>query len=91
MAPLESLIYLIKGLVRPMSAALESSILSKLPPELLTLIATFLPAASAASFALCCTPLYTLLAILYLKCKHGHHHFKMSEFLSLVEIGRAHV
>ncbi|KFY93002.1 hypothetical protein V498_04619 [Pseudogymnoascus sp. VKM F-4517 (FW-2822)] len=85
MAPLESLIYLIKGLVRPMSAALESSILSKLPPELLTLIATFLPAASAASFALCCTPLYTLLAILYLKCKHGHHHFKMSEFLSLVE------
>ncbi|KAL5354659.1 hypothetical protein ACLOAV_000748 [Pseudogymnoascus australis] len=85
MAPLESLIYLIKGLVRPMSAALESSIHSKLPPELLTLIATFLPAASAASFALCCTPLYTLLAIPYLKCKHGHHHFKMSEFLILVE------
>lgn len=84
MAPLKSLISLFKGRVRPNPAALESSILSKLPPELLTHIATFLPAASAASFALCCTPLYALLAIPYLKCKRGHHPFKTSELLSLL-------
>lgn len=85
MAPLESLVSSFKGWVRPRPAALESSILSTLPSEILARIAIFLPAVSAASFALCCTPLYTLLAIPYLKCKHGHHHFKTSEFLSLLE------
>lgn len=83
MAPLETLLSIFKRRLKP--DALESSSLSKLPPELLAHIATFLPAASAASFALCCTPVYALLAIPYLKCKRGHHPFKRSEFLSLLE------
>lgn len=83
MTPLETLLSVFKRRLKP--DALKSSILSKLPPELLSHIATFLPAVSAASFALCCTPLYALLAIPYLKCKRGHHPFKTSELLILLQ------
>ncbi|KFY34084.1 hypothetical protein V494_07068 [Pseudogymnoascus sp. VKM F-4513 (FW-928)] len=85
MAPLESILSLFKRQVPPEPAALEFSILSKLPPELFAYIAAFLPAASAASFAICCKPLCNLLAIPYFKCKRGHYPFKTSELLSLLE------
>ncbi|OBT70547.1 hypothetical protein VF21_10432 [Pseudogymnoascus sp. 05NY08] len=65
----------------------DTSTLSKLPPELILRIASYLPPASAAAFSLCTKRLYALLAIPYLKCKHGHTPFNKTEFLRLLESG----
>ncbi|OBT42615.1 hypothetical protein VE00_07110 [Pseudogymnoascus sp. WSF 3629] len=63
----------------------DSSILSKLPPELVLRIASYLPPASAGAFSLCSKRLYAVLAIPYLKCQRGHAAFKTAEFLKLLE------
>jgi hypothetical protein len=52
--------------------ALELSILSKLPLELLDIVAQFLPLVSTVSFYHCCTPLYSVIDWTYLqKAKQG--------------------
>ncbi|OBT88666.1 hypothetical protein VE02_03204 [Pseudogymnoascus sp. 03VT05] len=63
----------------------DSSALSKLPPELILRIASFLLPTSAGAFSLCTKRLYALLSIPYLKCKNGHASFGKTEFLRLIE------
>ncbi|OAF59960.1 hypothetical protein VC83_03138 [Pseudogymnoascus destructans] len=70
---------------RTKPVAVDSSTLSKLPPELLLRIASYPPPASAGAFSLCSKRLYALLAIPYLKCLHGHPPFSTAEFLRLLE------
>jgi hypothetical protein len=52
---------------RPRPNALESSVISKLPPELIIRIAEFLPLASVVSFCLSCRPIYFVLGTEYLE------------------------
>jgi hypothetical protein len=63
--------------------ALRSSILAKLPPELIIYIAEFLPPIAATSFSLCCRPIHFLLGINYRKlcCGENFDTFKLLEVL----------
>ncbi|KFY82791.1 hypothetical protein V500_10331 [Pseudogymnoascus sp. VKM F-4518 (FW-2643)] len=71
----------------PKNSTIDSSILGKLPPELLLRIAAYLSPTSAGAFSLCSKRLYALLAIPYLKCQNGHSPFSTAEFLRLLEPG----
>jgi len=55
------------GRTRPRTNALESSVVSKLPPELIIRIVEFLPLASIVSFCLSCRPIYFILGTEYLE------------------------
>lgn len=70
---------------RPRPIALESSALSKLPPELILCIARFLPPESAASFSLCCRPIYFALGTQYLKALEDDEQLDRYKFLTLLE------
>lgn len=70
---------------RPRPIALELSILAKLPPELIIRVAEFLSPVAAASFSLCCTPVYALISARYLKNGQNHQDFDTSEFFTLLE------
>jgi hypothetical protein len=70
--------------LRPRPLAIESLALSKLPPELIRHIASFLPLESASSFSICCRPIYFILGTQYLKVlekRYCHRH----ELLKLLE------
>lgn len=69
---------------RPISNPLERSIISKLPPEVLVIIAEFLPPISAISFSLCCTPIYHLIGSKYRNTTR-HRRFNITTLLSQLE------
>jgi len=71
--------------VRPRPIALESSVLSKLPLELILYIARFLPPGSASSFSLCCRPIYFTLGNQYLKALEENEQLDRYKFLTLLE------
>lgn len=81
---------LFQGLTRPGSArrpiALESSVLSRLHPEIIIHIARFLSTASAASFALCCYSIFDILGTRYWEALQTEIQQREREtFLSLLE------
>lgn len=65
--------------------ALEFSILAKLSPELLVLVAEFLPPVSAVAFSLCCRPLYSLIAAKNLRKARQNPRFRTYDLLALLE------
>lgn len=70
---------------KPRPIAFEFSILATLPPELIVYIAEFLPFAAAASFSLCCTPVYSLIGAQYLEIIRNDEDFASFDFLTLLE------
>jgi hypothetical protein len=70
---------------RPRPIALESSALSKLPPELIFHIVHFLPPDAASSFSLCCRPIYFTLGTQYLKALEENKQLDRYKFLTLLE------
>jgi len=84
MAFLKSLLYSTGIWHQKRPRPLEFSILSKLPLELVAIIAQFLPPVSAVSFSLCCTLIYFLIGAKYLnKAKQGR--FDTYALLALLE------
>ena len=68
------------------SISLESSILNRLPPEILIHIVRFLPVASAASFVLCCHSTRDILGRRYWEALQTEDQQRAREaFLSLLE------
>jgi hypothetical protein len=70
---------------RPRPIALESSVLGKLPLELIIHIARFLLPDSAPSFSLCCRPIYFILGTQYLKALEENEQLDRYKFLTLLE------
>ena len=63
--------------------ALVSSILAKLPSELIICIAEFLPPIAATCFSLCCRHIYSLLAI---QCRERYRNEKNFDTFELLEV-----
>lgn len=70
---------------RPRPIALEFSILAKLPVELIICVIEFLPPIAAASFALSCTPIYTMIDAQHMKAIRNHQDFDSFQFVTLLE------
>lgn len=64
---------------------LDLSLLGRLPPELISYTARFLPPDAAASFAFCCYSIYTILGTRYWKSLQTQDPQQLIAFLALLE------
>jgi hypothetical protein len=71
--------------------ALQSSLLGRLPPELIHYLAEFLPLASAATFTICCRPMKIILWNVYLEALQENV-VAQYKFIALLElVGPDHI